>query len=348
MTNLENRLSANLESRIDLSTMKIKETGFTDQQKQFFHLIDPRFFPENANPYQMAGKVYNYETDLNLQASEFHLHPFLDPKYLEVGSERRFNEEVNRMYIAEKYEKDKWVSEGNNQLALYLEKWVQENLEQLRKQEKIKLLDVGPCCGAITTLFALRALDRANLLDKTEVYLLDIVPEVINMTKKGDFIIPNEMVEEYDFQFAGKDGEKYRELMQSDRVHGMIGDGEVLPDEVQDIDINLAAYVHHHMNLIARKGLSEQMEEASRSGGFVGVVDFFVNSYEEYMNWYKPHFEEHQVFPPVEYPLVSAETLSGFYQSKIRDLVYQENSFVFWGQNENENGKAKISVSEKS
>ncbi len=326
---------SNLERKVDLDSLKIKEEGFNDNQKKLFHLVDERFFAGNKNPYQAPDQDWTYQTPLDLKEDDFHMHPFLDPRVLEVGAKRRFPKEVNRGYIAEKYFEDKWVSEGNNQMSLHLENWVEKNLAKLQQQDKIKLLDIGPAGGAITTLFALRALDRFNLLDKVEIYLLDIVPDVIEITQDGDFIVPNEMIEEYNLNFAGKDGELYKELMRSDRVHGIVGDGETFPEQVKDMDISVVAYTHHHMNLIARKSFSEEMEQATKKGGFLGIVDFYKESYEDYMSWYRPHFEKHQTPPPVEYPLVTAETLAKWYSSKVNDIVYSENTFTFWLTNNN-------------
>jgi hypothetical protein len=322
-----------LEEKVNLSTLKINENAFNQNQKEIFHLIDCRFFDGGINKYRNKNTNLVYKTPLSLTEDYFHLHPFLDPMVLEVGAKRRFPKEVNKHYISEKYFEDKWVSDGNNQLSIYLEKWVGENINKLVKQKTIKLLDIGPAGGAITTLFALRALHKFDLLDKVEIYLLDIVPDVIEITKEGDFDIPNELIEEYGLFFAGKDGEIYKEIMKSNRVHGVIGDGEVFPSVIKDIDISIVAYTHHHMNLIARKSFSRQMNKTTKKGGFIGVVDFYKESYDDYMSWYKPHFEKHKTPPPVEYPLLDAETLSGWYDGDTQDIIYLKNSFVFWLNN---------------
>ncbi|MFC1682550.1 class I SAM-dependent methyltransferase, partial [Nanoarchaeota archaeon] len=214
-----------------------------------------------------------------------------------------------------------------------LENYIKKNFNQLKKSKKIKLLDIGPCGGAITTLFALRSLDKFNLLDKVEIYLLDIVPDVINLTKKRNFDLPKEMIKEYGFGFAGESGQKYKKLMQSNKVKGIIGDGETLPKTVRDMDIVLAGYLHHHMNLITRKNLAAQMERATKKGGFIGVVDFYVQNYEEYMNWYRPHFTKHKTPPPVECPLLDGNILSSWYKNtSIKDVNNNlEKSFTFWG-----------------
>ena len=306
--------------------------SLTERQRENVHLLDGRFFPDSKNPFQTDNQDWTYETPVDLEEELFYLHPLFDPRVLEVGAVRRFPQSVNRDYIAEKYFEDKWVSEGNNALALGLEQYVSDNLDELRSKDTIKVLDIGPCGGAITTLFALKALAKYNLLDKTEVYLLDIVPEVLNVTKAGDFNIPQEMIDEYGLHFAGRSGDEYKELMRSDRVYAIVGDGEKLPEEVKEMDIAIAGYVHHHMNLHARKQLAEQTEEAVRERGFVGVVDFYVASFQDYMDWYKPHFKKCGTPPPVECPRVNGNRLASWYKNtELSSVETLENSFMFYG-----------------
>lgn len=319
---------------VDFQRFKIKEENLTPRQKQFIHLVDGRFFSGGANPYQKGD--FAYETPLDLEEDIFYLHALMDPQVLEAGAVRRFPQSVNRHYIEEKYKEDQWVSEGNNALALGLRGYIQGSIERLRKQEKIKLLDIGPCGGAITTLFALRELANHGLLEKVEVYLLDIVPQVLKATKSGEFDIPPEMIAEYRLGFAGLSGERYKRLVMSNRVKAVLGDGRAIPAEIKGMDIVLAGYVHHHMNLYERVGLAQQMEETARTGGFIGVVDFYVKTFSEYMGWYRPHFQKHMTPPPVECPVVGLEWLSSQYRrTKISMLCDTlEKSFMFWGVRE--------------
>lgn len=325
-----------IEHLIDFKTLQIKPDQLSQKQVAYAHLIDPRFFEAGVNPYR-AGKTkvdYAYETPVDLDEELFYLHSMMDPSVLEQGNVRRFPAGVNEKYIAEKFYEDCWVSEGNHELSERLEDYLKANLEQFQKQDEIKLLDVGPCGGAITTLFAMRALDRCNLLRKTRISLLDIVPNVLEATRMGQFHIPSEMIEQYGLDHAGVNGDAYKALLrQPARAHYYCGDGETLPNEIRGFDIVLSAYTHHHMNLHGRQSLCQQMEKATRRGGFVGVTDFYVKNFEEYMKWYKPHFEKHGDAPPVECPLVSGEQLaSWFKQTQITCIRKKiERSFVLNG-----------------
>jgi|GEM_PF-2117084 len=364
-----------LENIVDFETLKIKVENLSERQKEFGHLIDPRFFVDDVNPFR-EGKSklsgdYKYETPIELEEDLFYLHPLMDPAVLEQGAVRRFPSGINEKYISEKYFEDKWVSKGNDDLSKRVEDYIATNIEKFKKQDRIKIIDIGPCGGAITTLFVLRALDRHGLLDKAELALLDIVPNVLEATMLGKFTIPNEMIKEYDLRFAEENGEKYKKLLadgvllgvkewyadvnnpkspytdeaivKSDeravsdnqpRVKYFRGDGEQLPPEVSGkYDIVLSAYTHHHMNLHGRKMLCEQMEVAAKHGGFVGVADFYVQSYQDYMKWYKPHFEKYGDAPPVECPLISGKQLASWFKNmKIENVENAiERTFVFGG-----------------
>lgn len=317
----------------NLDTLTLNEDQLSKKQRKYLHLVDKRFFPNKVNPYQSEDQDWSYQISLNLDEELFQLHAMFDPRVLATGAEARFTESINKDYLGEKYFEDKWVSNGNNALALGLEAYIKSNLEELEAKNEIKLLDIGPCGGAITTLFALRALDKYDLLDKTRIYLLDVVPEVLEVTKQGSFSVPQEMIDEYNLAFAGKQGEKYIALMQSDRVEAVLANGENLPEQIQDIDISVTAYVHHHMNLHARSDLAKQTEKVVRANGFIGVVDFYRPTFQDYMAWYKPHFKKAGTCPPVECPLIPKEVLASFYQgTSIKESRDLEKSFMFWGE----------------
>ena len=315
-----------LERVIDMKTLRVREDELTPLQKRFIHLIDPRFLPYNEDLY--ASNDYSYEPDLDLQEEVFNLYPLFRKEVLAASSRIRFTDTVNEVYLAEKFFEDKWVSEGNNRLAQFLKHYFHNH-----RKRNIKLLDIGPSGGAITTLFALKTLDQQGLLDQVEIYLLDVVQSVLDITKRGEFIVPQGMIEEYKLEHAGKFGEQYKELMQSDRVHPIVYDGETFPEKVRDIDIALSAYVHHHLNIYQRRNLATETERVTNRNGFIGVVDFYVNSFKEYMQWYRTHFEKHGIIPPTEYPRISVEqTMQDYKQTRIVRIDSNlKNSFAFWG-----------------
>lgn len=353
---------------LDLKHLKLREQFLSEKQKELLPLVDPRFFPKNKNLYRNKTKYY-YETPVELDEDLFHMHPFLDPRVLEQGNVRRFPAGINKKYIWEKYFEDKWVSQGNDLLSRKLEKYIQKNLKYFQSKRKITLLDIGPCGGAITSLFALRAFAKFHLLSKVEISLLDIVPNVLEATLVGEFYIPKKMIKEYHLEYVGNDARFYKALLKNGVLIGvkewykehsshkpskftkkalMISDknrshaisvkyyrvdGEHLPKDLKKCDVVLSAYLHHHMNYYGRKLVSKQMEMATRKGGFIGVVDFYVKSFKEYISWYKPHFMEHGDAPPIEYPLVPGKVIASFYKkTSIKEInEHLEKSYLFWG-----------------
>jgi hypothetical protein len=361
-----------LNKLINLETLKLRVENLTQRQKEFSHLIEPRFFEGNKNPFRKrkTKKDYIYLTPIELEKDLFYLHPFMDPKVLEQGNVRRFPSGINKKYISEKYFEDKWVSEGNNVLSKILEEHIKKNLKKYKKQKEIRLLDIGPCGGAITTLFALRSLDKFGLVEKTKIILLDIVPNVLEATILGEFLVPDKMIREYNLKFAGKGGKNYKELLKQGVLFGIAewyknkenkktrftdralklneknkklkkirveyfrGDGDTLPKKLKEVDFTLAGYVHHHMNFLGKRNLCGQMEKITKKGGFVGIVDFYVKDYEEYMKWYKPHFKKYGDAPPVECPLTGSELLKKFFKN-IKLKLYKRKlyrSFLVYGK----------------
>lgn len=352
---------------INFKTFKIRLENFSANQKKFLPMIDPRFFPNNINIYRKKNKEYSYSTPIQLDEEVFHLHPLLDPAVLEIGSVRRFSSGINKKYIWEKYFEDKWVSEGNHALAQAMTEYIKKNLSVLKRKKVIKILDIGPCGGAITTLFALKPLADFGLLNKVEINLLDIAPSVLVVTFLGKFVVPNSLIKEYGLNFAGDEGTNYKRLLRLGTLVGVKewykehqeaypadaktaldlsarnkqskifyyrGDGESLPSGVRNCDFVLSAYLHHHMNFLGRKKACEQIEEATVKGGFIGVIDFYLKDFAQYNKWYVTHFLNHGDAPPVEYPLLPGEFLQSFLkQTKIINIDNNrlENSYLLTG-----------------
>lgn len=314
-----------LDELVDWSSLTLRTEALTTRQRELAHLIDPRFFADGTNLFR-AGKVpsdYHYETPLALEEDAFLLHALMDPSVLELGAVRRFPPAVNEKYLVEKFLDDRWVSDGNDRLSQRLEDHLRQHLEHYRAAETIRLLDIGPCGGAITTLFALRAFDRTGLLSKTVTGLLDVVPSVLEATRKGAFVIPEAMINSFDLAHAGSDGSVYkRRLASAKKTSYYLGSGaELLAKLIGQFDVVLAGYVHHHMNLHGRRALCQQMEAAVRPGAFIGVVDFCAPDHRSYMEWYRPHFQQTGDAPPVECPLVTGERLATWFsRSDVGDV----------------------------
>lgn len=85
---------------------------------------------------------------------------------------------------------DFFAIKGNLMIIEGLRTYIKDNLAPFKEIPKIKILDVGPAIGAISTLLVLQLLEEFSLMDKTTVYLLDASQRVIDKTLEGDFFYP--------------------------------------------------------------------------------------------------------------------------------------------------------------
>ena len=336
---------------VNMETLKVRTNSLTPLQREHAHLIDPRFFDGNINTFRTEGVSLSYKPDINLPEELYFMHALMDPVVLEAGNVARFPVRVAQGYVSEKYFEDKWISVGNEALAQELRKYIARHEDRLQQQEQIKILDIGPCGGAMTTLFCLQPLYEAGLLDKTTVSLLDIVPCTLEVTLLGEFGVPQELIDEFGLIHAGTNGEAYKTLLKQgqqfglkewyalhpdkkhqfsdvaqrasdensargiERVRYCRGDGDVLPESVpeQDFDIVVNGSLFHHLNLLGRQHLAGHLEQAAKPGAFIGVMEMYTRTHKEYLKWFKPHFEGTGVTPIIECPCLNSKELSKYF-----------------------------------
>ncbi len=298
----------------------------SDMPSRFLPLIDGRAFQDGTNPHSQHATLY--QPDANLRPEEFFLHHLLDTRQCSKGAIRRFNPVGVRRYLEEKFIEDRWVSEGNNKLSQMLEGYIGTNLERFKSLPEIRLLDFGPSGGAITTLFAIRALERFGLLDRARIHLLDVVPDVVNMTISGDFEFPGEMVREYGLDFAAADGSLYKQIIS--QAVPIISDFHDF-DPQDKFHIILNAYTIHHLNIFDKADCAAFMEGIVEPGGAIAIVDFFVKSFAEYRRWLLAHLESNPESPaPVESPYFSREQMMSLSGASVRLISSDDTLEKSW------------------
>jgi len=286
----------------------------TDMPNRFLPLVDGRAFQDGKNPY--IQHAVQYQPGANLRAEEFYIHHLLDTTQCSSGAIRRFNPAGVRRYLVEKFVEDRWVSEGNSRLSEMLEGNIRSNLRRFQALAEIRILDFGPSGGAITTLFALRALDRFGLMDKAKITLLDVVPDVVNMTIAGDFEFPQAMAEAYGLGFAGTDGSCFKRILS--QAVPIISDFHDF-DPGEKFHIILNAYTIHHLNIFDKADCAGFMESALAPNGAIAIVDFYVRSFDEYRSWLIRHLEANPSSPaPVESPYFTRKQIGGLFSGQVR------------------------------
>lgn len=274
--------------------------------KDLLPFVDKRIMTGLSIPEHKGG----YKPDESIPARYFFSHHLLDTMACSEGSKRRFNEKGVRRYLVEKFAEEPWVAAGNSRLSEKLEAYLEQNLCRMEQLQEIRVLDFGPSGGALTTLFALRALERYGLLEKARLYLLDIVPQVIEMTINGDFVFP-EAIQGYGLGFAGKGGSIFKQMLSE--ATPIVGDfHEYTPQEKFHIILN--GYTIHHLNIFDKQDCAEFMERNLEQKGAIAIVDFFVRSFEEYKEWLVGHLKANPDSPaPVESPYFGREQIQGFF-----------------------------------
>ena len=269
----------------------------------FLPFIDRRAFGNGKNPF--TNHEGGYEPGLGMTEAEFYSHHLLDTRKCTEGARARFNAVGVKRYLIEKTSEseDSWVARGNEWLSEMLERHIAQDIERFRGLAEIRILDFGPSGGAITTLFALRALARHGLLDKVRITLLDVVPNVVNMTIAGDFEFSPDIVARFRLQFAGEDGQRYKEILS--RATPVIADfHDYVPEKRFHVILN--AYTIHHLNIFDKKDGLEWMMRNLEPKGIMAVVDFYIKNFHDYMAWLKAHMTANpHSAPPIESPYFS-------------------------------------------
>lgn len=204
-----------------------------------------------------------------------------------------------------------------------LEIYIQDNLELLKNQQRIKILDVGPAIGALSTLLALQALDKYGLLDKAQVFLNDISANVIDLTQQGDFSFPECIISS---KLKGKINKKLREA----KSH--IGTAEELPWRENEFDISLACFLFHHLHDDIKPDVAKEIVRVTKRGGFLGIA-------EEWFQDYKSDYAEKHQGDEIS---LAYESIISF--KKLSKMLPQTEVFYKYGTNQKENSYAFCAV----
>ncbi len=149
------------------------------------------------------------------------------------------------------------------------------------------MIELGSSLGAITTLFTLREISRIGLLDKVDIWLLDIYKRGLDETKKLKF----------DIDLILKDGEFGddfdKNLLKTKLSLAVVVRANItdLPKNLPRFDIVLSGFTHHHLNIHDKKVVCLEMEKIAKRGAFIGVGDLYFD-YSNFIKWLKKHKNE--------------------------------------------------------
>ena len=195
----------------------------------------------------------------------------------------RFSE-LGERYIEEKYKIDEFPILGNQFLSFRFRDYL---LHSNGSRGSLSLLDIGPGVGALTSLFAVREMEKLGSMARLELSmtLLDVSAEVLEYCKTGRFHLPDDLREEY---FAGFELSRFRQLL--NRAETIVADASsALPE--RSFDVILSGFALHHMNSASRKACIRKMCAALTYGGFVGIVDESL-TYSQYLEYLANHLRD--------------------------------------------------------
>jgi len=262
-----------------------------------------------------------------LSEKEFKLLPYLDRKTYKETALKRFSSLDTHL---DKKNIDWRIRvRANNDLAFCLRDYINKNLKYLNSLKEIKIIELGSSLGAITTLFALRELNRFNLLNKTRIWLLDIYKEGLIKTKRIDFNLGSIIRE-------GRFGKSFniRLLREKIKSANLIEADILRLPKLPQFDIILSGFTHHHLNLDDKIIACKEMENIAKKNSFIGVGDLFFN-YKKFITWLKNHKNERnkngKIIPyAVESFIPVAKHASFFRRSKMTLKSVKNPCYVFY------------------
>lgn len=252
-----------------------------------------------------------------LSKKEFDSLLFFNRKSYEETAKKRFSRLDS--HIDENHVDWQMRVQSNADCASLLGQCFKNNLFQFNKKERIKLIELGSSLGAITTLFALREINRFGFIDKVDVWLLDIYRKGLNDTKKLKFNVDLILSD-------GRFGSDYdKKLMKEKLKSASIIKANILklPPKLPQFDILLSGFTHHHLNIYDKKIACLEMEKIARKGAIINVGDLFFD-YLNFIKWLRKHVnEKNKNNEKVPYAIES------FIPMKAHINLFEKSDFLF-------------------
>jgi len=175
--------------------------------------------------------------------------------------------------------------EVNAHLRDAIDSYLEQNSEYLKRQDKIKVVELGASLGAISSLYVLDGLYMAGIANKVELTLLDICGEPLEMTRQLEFDL-QEICKKANFSVPIKTLGKI--LQDAKTVKGNALETQQ-PDN--SYTISLGAFTHHHLNIYDKEIACRELERITAENGGIIVGDLTF-SYDDFIEWLTKHQTE--------------------------------------------------------
>jgi len=228
-------------------------------------------------------------------------------------------------YIEEKLLTDYFIIEGNLGITRSIRMYILNQMRRLQAVKQIKILDVGPAVGAMTSLLVMQELARVGLLEKTKLIMLDVSERVISKTQMREFQFPSALINSL-LKFK-----IYEKLRHS---KGIVASCEKIPLKDNSIDICLASFVFHLLHDSVKPTAAKEIQRVTKPGGFIGIADEWFENYEDYAS-----LHEHDDIPLAYESIISYRRLRNMFpqteifeaNSPIRRDTKNQNFYYFCG-----------------
>jgi SAM-dependent methyltransferase len=150
------------------------------------------------------------------------------------------------------------------------------------QQPEIRVVFLGASLGSIATYFHLRWLKALGLAGKLKVTILDLLEEPLAMTKRGEF----EFAEEFG-------AAEYKRMLALSGT--CVGNITAVPLADDSVDVAVAPFVHHHLNIYDKPVACRELARIVRPGGIISVGDLHFDC-ASFNVWLSKHVGEKQPY----------------------------------------------------
>lgn len=254
-----------------------------------------------------------------LTKNEFELLPYIDSRLFLESATARFSGwrspfDINyldwerRVYIQHK-------------LSYVFRVALQKQIKIYTDLPELKIIFLGCALGSIASYFVLSVLKEHGLLFKTKIYLYDLLPEPLALTKSGEFEFSEEAAESCGL-FHLLTPKDYKALLQEAEI--LCGNVTELPYTLNEFTVAVAPFIHHHLNLFDKQKACQQMDKILMSGG-IALIGDLTFSYEEFSKWLAYHKSEE--IPYALESFISLEKHIQFFKRKQIASSHREDIF---------------------
>jgi hypothetical protein len=248
-------------------------------------------------------------------------------------------------YIQEKFRRDKFAFQGNVEMAKMVGDYLANRPEikrRLARGERLRMLDIGPAVGALTTALIVRRNPILwEHLGDIELVLMDVSAGVLEQTAdaSGYDELPIDLLDALQLG-DDEDRARFTEFLRHARYLLADASDPALPQVLLDgdplghFDLVYSGFCHHHMNRVMKAAACRTMLDLANVGAFVGLVDESL-TYKQFLLYRVGHSLD-EVGIATESYFQSLQEHADLFDERLRIQGRLErggnNFYAFWGE----------------